>query len=405
MGIRLVVVDDNPHQTWDGRTYPVNATFHRFLSAVLDVPGAPVSEIVHCVPLRPADREPSTLPLDPRLDVVGTVPFDGIAGFLRRAREISGRNATILGPAIRDADLAWLKVPASNAALAASIAMRAGVPRFVWVAGRALDVVRGQRRGRASTLAALAAAAGYDTTGRIVGIGGDRLVVGQDLLRGSGILATLVEPGELRDIVARASPFPRLAWRPRLAWAGRLAAGKGLETLVDGLARLAAADGDRRRVELVIIGDGPLRTLLEAHAQHRDVADRIHWLGYVGDRSAYMDALDACDLFVFPSPAEGFPKVVLDAMALGLPVLASPSGALAELSAAGIVRAVAPGNPAALEGAIDRLLGDAPAAGALRAGGRAFAAAHTRPAEAQRLVDRWRHRWPGLPWESSPGAG
>lgn len=405
MGIRLVVVDDNPHQTWEGRTYPVNATFHRFLAAVLDVPGAPVSQIVHCVPLRPADGEPATLRLDPRLDVVGTVPFDGIEGFLRHARAISRRNASILGPAIRSADLAWLKVPASNAALAASLARRAGVPRFVWVAGRALDVVRGQRRGRASTLAALATAAGYDTTGRIVGIGGDRLVVGEHLLDGSGIVATLVEPDELRDITTRASPFPRLAWRPRLAWAGRLAAGKGLETLVDGLARLAAADGDRRRVELVLVGDGPLRSLLEAHAQHREVADRIHWLGYVGDRSAYMDALDACDLFVFPSPAEGFPKVVLDAMALGLPVLASPSGALAELSEAGVVRAVAPDDPAALARAIDRLLGDATAAAGLRAAGRAFAEAHTRPAEAQRLVERWRRRWPALPWDGSLGGG
>jgi glycosyltransferase involved in cell wall biosynthesis len=401
MGIRLVVVDDNPHLTWEGRTYPVNATFHRFLAAVLDVPGAPVSQIVHCVPLRPADREPATLRLDPRLDVVGTVPFDGIEGFLRHAREISRRNASILGAAIRGADLAWLKVPASNAALAASLARRAGVPRFVWVAGKALGVVRGQRRGRASTLAALAAAAGYDTTGRIVGIGGDRLVVGDHLIDGSGIVATLVEPDELRDITTRASPFPRLAWRPRLAWAGRLAAGKGLETLVDGLARLAEADGDRRRVELVLIGDGPLRSLLEAHARQREVADRIHWLGYVGERSAYMDALDACDLFVFPSPAEGFPKVVLDAMALGLPVLASPSGALAELSRAGVVRAVAPGDPAALARGIDRLLGDATAAAGLRVAGRAFAEAHTRPAEARRLVERWRRRWPALPWDRS----
>src|SRR5258706_5948917 len=82
MGIRVVVIDDNPHVRWEGRVYPVNATFHRFLAGVLDVPGAPVASIVHCVPLRDASVPPVTLPLDPRLKVVGTAPFDGIGGYL-----------------------------------------------------------------------------------------------------------------------------------------------------------------------------------------------------------------------------------------------------------------------------------------------------------------------------------
>ena len=38
MGIRLVVVDDNPHLAWDGATYSANATFERFVATLLDVP-------------------------------------------------------------------------------------------------------------------------------------------------------------------------------------------------------------------------------------------------------------------------------------------------------------------------------------------------------------------------------
>jgi glycosyltransferase involved in cell wall biosynthesis len=56
------------------------------------------------------------------------------------------------------------------------------------------------------------------------------------------------------------------------------------------------------------------------------INERIHWLGYIADRAVYMEALASCDLFVFPSPAEGFPKVILDAMAAGLPVVAAPKG-------------------------------------------------------------------------------
>src|SRR5258707_12082035 len=83
MGMRVVVIDDNSHVRWEGRVYPVNATFHRFLAGVLDVPGAPVASIVHCVPLREASAAPATLPLDPRLEVIGTAPFEGIGGDFR----------------------------------------------------------------------------------------------------------------------------------------------------------------------------------------------------------------------------------------------------------------------------------------------------------------------------------
>ena len=147
MGIRVVVIDDNPHVSWEGRVHPVNATFHRFLAGVLDVPGGPVSSIVHCVPLRNASGPPVTLPLDPRLEVVGTAPFEGIGGYLRHAPDLLRRNARILRPVIASADLVWIKVPASNAALAGWLAWRAGVPRFGYVAGSALAVARGRGLG------------------------------------------------------------------------------------------------------------------------------------------------------------------------------------------------------------------------------------------------------------------
>src|SRR6266478_2799106 len=117
MGIRVVVIDDNPHVRREGRVYPVNATFHRFLAGVLDVPGTPVASIVHCVPLRKAGAAPATLPLDPRLEVVGTAPFEGIAGFLRHAPALLRHHAAVMRPVIASADLVWIKVPASNGPL------------------------------------------------------------------------------------------------------------------------------------------------------------------------------------------------------------------------------------------------------------------------------------------------
>ena len=382
MGLRVVVIDDNPHVSWDGLVYPVNATFHRFLAAVLDVPGAPVASIVHCIPLSPASEPPATLPLDPRLEVVATASFDGIGGYLRHAPGMLRRNAAVLRPVIASADLVWIKLPASNGPLAAWLASRAGVPRFGYVAGSALAVARGRGLG----LSAQAVGFAYDLAGRLAG-GRQRVVVGRGIVGGGGIVTSLVDASEIRDV--EAAPWPAIPWRLRLAWAGRLAPGKGLEVLVDALGILVAEKAEGHRVELVILGDGPARASLEARATRLGVGDRIHWLGFIADRPTYLDALASCDLFVFPSPAEGFPKVVLDAMAVGLPVIASGAGSLAELRHGGVVGRVAVERPAEVAAAVRSLAASPDDGDGLRHAGHAFAADHTRAAEAARLVARF----------------
>jgi glycosyltransferase involved in cell wall biosynthesis len=400
MGIRLLVVDDNPHLAWEGRTHPANATFGQFLPAILEVPGpagAPaVARIDHCVPVQAAVSMPATLPLDPRIHVVPTAPFDGIAGYVGHAPSLLRRNAAILRPVIRAADLVWIKVPASNAPLTAVLARAAGVPRFGYVAGSAESVAAGQDRGRFRGTAARVVGTGYDLAGRLASLGGDRVVVGMDL-DGVGIVTSLVEPDEIRQgVVLNAAPWPRDPGRLRLAWAGRLVSGKGLEPLLDAVARLAAAPPDGRRVELIVLGDGPARASLGQRAERLGIADRVSWLGFVGDRAAYLEALAGGDLFVFHSPAEGFPKVILDAFAVGLPVAAAPSGTLGRLRGDRFERIAA--EPDAIAPSVARLVAHPERARRLRDAGSSFIAAHTRPAEAARLVARWRGRWPDLPW-------
>jgi glycosyltransferase involved in cell wall biosynthesis len=387
-GIRLLVVDDNPHLAWHGRVHPVNATFHRFLAEVLDVPGRPVASLVHVVPLRDALGPPHSLPVDERIDVVGSAPFDGIGGYLRHVRSINRRNARLLEREIELADLVWLKVPASNGLLAARIARRLGTPRFGWVAGSARRVAAALPRNRLFRLGAMAVGAGYDLAGRAAA-GSYRIVVGRDIVDGRGLVASLVAPDEVRE--------PASPWEPhrpvRLAWAGRVADGKGLRSLLEVLAALPEA-------ELVMLGEGPARTRLEAAARRLGVAGRIDWLGYVADREPYLEALAAADILVHPSPAEGFPKVVLDAMAVGLPVAAVPAGGLGELAKARLIAPIhrrSPAHPGATT--VMTLLRDPGGTEAMRERATAFARDHTAPAEARRLVDRLRTWFPELPWD------
>jgi len=395
------MVDDNPHVTWDGRVHPVNATFGQFLPAFLDVTGPDgrpfVDHIDHGVPLRAATEAPRTLPLDLRLNVVGTAPFDGIAGYLRHAPAIVARNARTLRPVIRAADLVWIKVPASNAPLAAALAQVAGIARFGYVAGRAAEVAAGQERGMVGRGGARLVGAAYDVAGRIASVGGDRVVVGADLETG-GVVTSLVEPDEVRD--RSSEPWPAASGVLRLAWAGRVVEGKGLDTLLEALAQLVAEPPGGRQAQLVVLGEGPARTRLEARGRMLGIEDAVEWRGFVADRATYLEVLAASDAFVFPSPAEGFPKVALDAMAVGLPVLATPSGSLDELVASGVIDPI-DREAGQIAACIRRLVADPARAAELRGAGSAFVAQHTRPAEAARLVSRWRARWPNLPWDRS----
>lgn len=74
------------------------------------------------------------------------------------------------------------------------------------------------------------------------------------------------------------------------------------------------------KVHYLIVGDGIRRSQLEAYAAALKVNDRVHFLGY---RNDVAELLHASDVFVFPSCREGLPVALMEAMAAGIPVVAS----------------------------------------------------------------------------------
>lgn len=400
-GIRVAILDDAPYLSWDGRVHAANATFHRFAAALLDARDETgdtvVARLVMAVPVRPATAPPATLPVDPRIRIVPTEPFDGIAGYLRRAPILAVRNAPRLRRALGGTDVVLLRLPASNGLLGAMLAVALGIPRVAFVVGSVTDVAAGQQRQGALGLAARLVGAAYDAATRLAGAGAVTVVVGANPARG-GILSSLVLPGEIRD--RGDASWPAAPPTLRLAYAGRLAGGKGLENLLAAVAMLVSpAAGDRPAepvagidVRLDLVGDGPETASLASRAAALGIADRVGFVGYVADREPYMRALEAADLFVSASPAEGFPKAVLDAMAAGIPVIAVPAGQLAGLAAeratprGAAILPVAAGDAAALARSVRTLVDNPAQALRLRAAGTAFANAHTMPAEADRLA-------------------
>lgn len=134
---------------------------------------------------------------------------------------------------------------------------------------------------------------------------------------------------------------------------GRLIEQKGIADAIDAFARVAPG---RAGVELLIAGEGPARRALERRAATSPSGERVRFLGWRSDRQAVMCALD---LLMAPSLREGFGLAVLEAMALGIPVIATRVGGLSELVAEGETGLlVPPADPPALAAALHRMLED-----------------------------------------------
>jgi len=129
---------------------------------------------------------------------------------------------------------------------------------------------------------------------------------------------------------------------------GRMVPQKDHATLILAFERLRGTNS-----RLVLVGEGPLRERLQQLVDRAGLSDRVQFLGA---RRDVADLLDAADAMVLSSAWEGLPNVVMEALALERPVVATAVGGLPELVMAdesGYL--VAPGDPAVLAGAMRRL--------------------------------------------------
>jgi glycosyltransferase involved in cell wall biosynthesis len=147
----------------------------------------------------------------------------------------------------------------------------------------------------------------------------------------------------------------------RILFLGRLSRQKRPDLAVQALAQL-----DLAAAELHVANDGPERPAVERLAAQLGVADRVHFLGYRDDVPALLSHA-ACLLLT--SDYEGASLTVLEAMAAGVPVVATRVGGVEEaLEGAGVV--VEPGDAAAVAAGLERVLGDSETAAQLGETGR-----------------------------------
>jgi len=156
--------------------------------------------------------------------------------------------------------------------------------------------------------------------------------------------------GTLTSAEARARLIPGSPVRGRLiGWVGRLGPEKACDLFIEALATIRDAEWTA-----VIIGTGPERPRLEVLVRERGLEDRLVWTGSI---ALALELFPAFNVFALSSRTEGTPMVVLEAMAAGVPVVASAVGGVPDLlddGSAGWL--VTPGDPAALGGSLRQAL-------------------------------------------------
>ena len=158
-------------------------------------------------------------------------------------------------------------------------------------------------------------------------------------------------------------PPPRAEGEPAeltILSVGRAVEKKGYPDLIAALARLPAEPAWR----FVHVGGGPLIENIRGLAERAGIADRTEWAGAIA-RPELLARLRAADLFVLASRVardgdrDGLPNVLLEAQSQGLPCVATRVSAIPELIEDGVTGVLSPpGDPAALAGALVRLLRD-----------------------------------------------
>ena len=158
---------------------------------------------------------------------------------------------------------------------------------------------------------------------------------------------------------------------------------KDLATLIHATASLAG----RRPAALVVVGDGPERAALEAVARETQNPPAIHFLGHRADAR---EGLQACDIYANSSISEGVSLTILEAMAAGLPVVATNVGGTPEVVDDTCGRLVPARNVGALAGAMEALA-EAPAL--RRALGQAARARVAERFTIERMVEEYRRAY------------
>lgn len=196
--------------------------------------------------------------------------------------------------------------------------------------------------------------------------GADRLLTVSEAMRRAAIAQYAADPAHVQTIINGFDtdvfhPRPQAVMRAQLGiaadarvilYVGRFVETKGMRELIEAFARLSARDP---RLQLALVGDGVMREQLVALIGERGLANRVLMPGGFGPAKV-AEWISAADVLTLPSWSEGYPNVVVEAIACGRPVVATDVGGTREIVDARSGILIPPRDAEALERALDDAL-------------------------------------------------
>lgn len=140
----------------------------------------------------------------------------------------------------------------------------------------------------------------------------DRKICNQSHIR---VIGNPIIVKQVPESSSNAELLPALEEREYICAIGRLAEPKGFDGLLQAFAQMRD-----QKVDLVILGEGPLRAELTEQAERLGIADRVHMPGFVSEPER---VLSKAMLFVLSSCWEGFGNVLVEALATGVPIVST----------------------------------------------------------------------------------
>ena len=180
----------------------------------------------------------------------------------------------------------------------------------------------------------------------------------------------------------------------KLLFVGSLIPRKGLPILFDSLLQLRSRGTP---VQLTIVGSGPLEQPLRTLAGDLGIIGQIDFEGHVSNRGELFRLYQQSDILVLPSYSEGFPRVIVEAMSQGLPVIATKVGGIPHRLGDEVhALLVPPGSARELASAIEKMMADGELRRSLIHNGYEFVAEAFSKDPGQQLVEALRQHCPSL---------
>ncbi|MCK4261446.1 MAG: glycosyltransferase family 4 protein [Halanaerobiales bacterium] len=169
-----------------------------------------------------------------------------------------------------------------------------------------------------------------------------------------------------------------------ILFVGRLVYSKGVQDLIHAVAKLSMGN---RKIRITIVGTGPMDKELKTIVGMLKLSDSVHFVGHIPFGENLFQVYRTGDIFVLPTYTEGLPKVLFEAFAFGIPIIATKVGGIPSVISHeenGIL--INPGSPTQIASATKRIITDSSLRRKIVSNGYAWITKHTLEEEVGRII-------------------